>query len=121
MALTQTIGSLLHSDQLRSLREQAEALMTGKDRRSEPKAEDRPAPVQGLIGYLPMIMEYAGLFAEYIRPKADKPADAAAVSRERGAVEYWTAARPYVLATVAFGVFGYAAYRLARHQSARKS
>lgn len=119
MALTQTIGSLLHSDQLRSLREQAEALITGKGGRAEPDMDNRPAPVQGLLAYLPTVMEYAGLFAQYLRPRVDKPMEAPA-RREQAKVGYWRAARPYVLATVAFGAFGYAIYSLARHQSARK-
>ena len=119
MALTQTIGSLLHSDQLRSLREQAEALVAGKGGRTEPDADNRPAPVQGLLAYLPMAMEYAGLFAEYLRPRVEKPVEAS-VQREQAKVGYWRAARPYVLATVAFGAFGYALYSLARHQSASK-
>ena len=119
MALTQTIGSLLHSDQLRSLREQAEALMTGKTGRVEPDKDERPAPAQGLLAYLPTVMEYAGLFAEYLRPQADSPVEAVA-RREGSQVSSWRAARPYILATVAFGAFGYAIYVLARHQSARR-
>ena len=119
MALTQTIGSLLHSDQLRSLREQAEALMTGKTGRAEPDRDERPAPAQGLLAYLPMVLEYAGLFAEYLRPRADKTAEVVARSEQKQ-VSSWRAARPYLLATVAFGVLGYAIYTLARHESARK-
>lgn len=119
MALTQTIGSLLHSDQLRSLREQAQGLMSGKGSRAEPDTDDRPASVQGVLGYLPMILEYAGLFTEYLRPRVDKVAEPGRDAQD--GVSYWTAARPYVLATVAFGVFGYAAYRLSQHQSARKT
>lgn len=117
MALTKTLGSLLHSDHLRSLREQAEVLISGKDARVEPERDDRPAQAQGLLGYLPMIMEYAGLFAEYMRPRTDQPA-AAPVQRER--VGTFTAARPYILATVAFAALGYAVYSLALRQSARK-
>ena len=119
MAFAKTIGSLMHSDQLRSLREQAGALMSTAGDRVDQEAENRPAPVQGLLAYLPTVMEYAGLFAAYLRPRTESPVDAP-VMRDRGRVSYWRAARPYVLATVAFGAFGYAAWRLVQHQAAQR-
>ena len=119
MAFAKTIGSLMHSDQLRSLREQAGTLMSSAGDRVKQEVEDRPAPAQGLLAYLPTILEYASLFAAYLRPRTESPAEAPVV-RDQGRASTWRAARPYMLAAVAFGAFGYAAWRLAQHEAVQK-
>lgn len=116
MAFSQTIGSLLHNEQLRSLREQAGTLLTGKTAREAADTVEQSAPVQGLLGYLPQIMEYAGLVAELVRGRAGNAATAVAASvpSQPERMGYWRAARPYVYTAAALGAFGYAAYIVAR-------
>ena len=127
MALGQNIRSLLHTEQLVDLRSQASALISKTaDKAVEktgPVASDiaASAPVQGLLAYLPTILEYAGLFRDVMQRGADRASEgaaavAAAAPEARTVRRGWQAARPYVFGAVAVGALGYAAYIMARNR-----
>ena len=129
MALAQSLRSLLHSEQLADLRSQADALISKTTDKVAAKAAPVAAdvasstPVQGLLAYLPTILEYAGLFRDVMYRGADRAsqgvaAAASAAPEVRKARRGWRAARPYVYGTVAVGALGYAAYLIARNRRA---
>ena len=98
------------SDQLRSLREQAAALVAT---RVTPAASDTAASVAGplkqVLSYLSLIVEYGAPILKALRG-AKSRAGQAVVPRRRSAIVRF--ARPVAIATAVLGA-GYLAYRLA--------
>lgn len=126
MALAQSIRSLLHSEQLAELRSQADALMSKTADKAVAKAAPvaadvaASAPVQGLLAYLPTILEYAGLFRDMMHRGADRASEGvaavAAAPEVQKAGRGWRTVRPYLYGAVAVGALGYAAYLIARNR-----
>lgn len=118
MALKDSIGSLLHSDQIRALREQAEGLFGKARDEVQPAAEQARTAVGGavptLLAYLPQILEYAGLFASVFRRKEEPAPEPTRYEQPRPGVI--ATVRPYILGAVVLGAVGYAAYVMARSQ-----
>jgi len=97
-------------DQLRSLREQAAALLAT---RVAPAASDVAShaadPLRQVPGYLPPVVEYGSPILKALRRTAGR-AEQAVVPRKQPAVVRF--ARPVVIAVAVLGA-GYLAYRLA--------
>jgi len=97
-------------DQLRSIQEQAAALVAT---RVAPAVSDAAAhaadPLRQVLGYLPLVVEYGGPILKALRRTAGR-AEQAVAPRKRPAVVRF--ARPVVIAVAVLGA-GYLTYRLA--------